>query len=80
MKKGCDYCKGSTHDDARGNCCACGAPRREQSYRENLANACKWEVISDGISCAMEQGLSMRYGMIEVTALGDAERSFIVGV
>lgn len=23
----CDYCKGHTKNDRRGNCCACGAPR-----------------------------------------------------
>jgi hypothetical protein len=26
-KKHCDYCKGKTRDDSKGNCIACGAPR-----------------------------------------------------
>jgi len=27
MKHTCEYCGGHTHDDKRGNCVACGAPR-----------------------------------------------------
>jgi hypothetical protein len=27
MKHTCEYCGGHTHDDDRGNCSACGAPR-----------------------------------------------------
>lgn len=27
--KPCAYCHGLTHDDRRGHCCACGAPREK---------------------------------------------------
>jgi len=27
MKQTCEYCGGHTHDDKRGNCAGCGAPR-----------------------------------------------------
>lgn len=27
-KEHCEYCNGTTFDDGRGNCCACGAPRK----------------------------------------------------
>jgi len=33
-KTTCEYCQGTTPDDSRGNCVACGAPR-EQEKEEN---------------------------------------------
>jgi|SRR5262245_11570380 len=30
MKTTCQYCKGSTLDDVRGNCSACGAPKLQK--------------------------------------------------
>lgn len=32
MKSQCTYCGGHTKDDGRGNCGACGAPRKEPQY------------------------------------------------
>ena len=30
----CSYCQSTSHDDMRGNCCCCGAPRGKQPYME----------------------------------------------
>ncbi len=38
-KNFCDYCKGYTIDDSRGNCSACGAPRNpitSEAYKRAL--------------------------------------------
>lgn len=32
MKQSCTYCGGHTVDDERGNCGACGAPRKEPQH------------------------------------------------
>ena len=28
----CSYCQSTSHDDMRGNCCCCGAPRGNDKY------------------------------------------------
>ena len=40
----CSYCQSTSHDDMRGNCCCCGAPRGNDKYvrlwkNENAMNA-----------------------------------------
>ena len=40
----CSYCQSTSHDDMRGNCCCCGAPRGSDKYvrlwkNENAMNA-----------------------------------------
>ena len=30
IREQCSYCGGNSESDARGNCCACGAPRSER--------------------------------------------------
>jgi ribosomal protein L37E len=31
----CSYCGGETFNDDRGNCCACGAPRKKIILKQN---------------------------------------------
>lgn len=34
MKTKCEYCHGRTEDDARGQCVACGAPKKDEEVKE----------------------------------------------
>ena len=34
----CEYCKGMTYDDSKGNCSACGAPRTEENYLSGMSH------------------------------------------